>query len=153
MILDSVKSFEKYQTLHVGFDKVYKFMKDNDLHNLEEKRYEIDGENVFCTVSKQNLKNPEEGKLEVHDSYIDIHLLLEGSETFGIKDRRECVEQSVAYDEARDIAFFDDEPENFIVLGVNNFIILFPADAHAPLLGGGECKKIVFKVKVESSHK
>jgi uncharacterized protein, YhcH/YjgK/YiaL family len=149
MILDSVKSFEKYKELQNGFEKVYKFIKDNDIHSLEEKRYEIDGENVFCTISVQKLKSPDEGKLEVHDSYIDIHLLLEGSETIGIKDRRECNDQLGEYDEAGDIAFFNDEPANYVVLGPDNLAIVFPADAHAPLLGSGECKKIIFKVKIE----
>ena len=34
------------------------------------------------------------------------------------------------------------------MLGPGNMAILFPADAHAPLLGSGRCRKIVFKVKI-----
>ncbi len=146
MILDSVRSFEKYRTLQEGFDKVYQFIKKNDLHALEEGKYEIDGEKVYCTVWKGPAKGLEPPKLEVHDSHIDIHVLLEGSETMGIKDRRRCSSEDREYDEATDTAFLSGEPENYVVLGTDNLAIVFPADAHAPLMGEGEIKKAIFKV-------
>ena len=34
MIIDSVKSFEKYKTLVPGFDKVYDFLRGNKLQEL-----------------------------------------------------------------------------------------------------------------------
>ena len=37
-------------------------------------------------------------------------------------------------------------------MGVNNLAIIFPADAHAPLLGAGNYKKAVFKVHVGSNR-
>ena len=52
MILDSLKSFEKYQTLQDGFDKVYQFIRKNNLHTLEAGTYEIDGKRVWCTISE-----------------------------------------------------------------------------------------------------
>ena len=42
MILDSLKSFEKYQTLQEGFDKVYQFIRKNNLHTLEEGKHVIE---------------------------------------------------------------------------------------------------------------
>ncbi len=148
MILDSLKSFEKYQTLHEGFDKVYQFIKKNDLHTLEAGEYEIDGKKVYCKIWSGELKGLETPGLEVHDSYIDIHVLLDGSETVGIKDRSKCSSDGTAYDEGNDITFYDDEPENYVVMGVDNLAVIFPADAHAPLMGEGDCKKAIFKVHV-----
>ena len=152
MILDSLKSFEKYQTLQDGFDKVYQFIRKNNLSTLEAGTYEIDGKRVWCTVSEGELKDVEEAKLEIHDSYIDIHVLLEGSETIGLKDRSKCNTDNTKYQEADDIAFLEEEPENYVVMGVNNLAIIFPADAHAPLLGAGNYKKAVFKVHVGSNR-
>lgn len=148
MIVDSLESFEKYCDIEDGFQKVYSFIKSHKLTELEEGEYEIDGRRVYCTVWSGELKSPEEAKLEVHDSYIDIQLLLEGAETIGHKDRRKCNATDVEYDEVKDIAFFEEDPDNYIVLGPGNMAILFPADAHAPLLGSGRCRKIVFKVKI-----
>jgi biofilm protein TabA len=153
MILDSVQSFEKYNSLEEGFRKVYDYIRKNDLHSLAEGKYDIDGNNVYCTVWSGKLRAIEEAKLEVHDSYIDIQVLLEGSETIGIKDRMRCNAMGVDYDGLKDIAFFDEEPENYVVLGPDNMAIIFPADAHAPLLGSGECKKIIFKVKITNKVK
>ena len=84
MILDSLKSFEKYQTLQEGFDKVYQFIKKNNLFSMEPGQYDIDGKKVYCTISEGELKNVEDAKLEIHDSYIDIHVLLDGSETIAL---------------------------------------------------------------------
>jgi len=152
MILDSLKSFEKYKTLQEGFDKVYQFIKKNDLYSLEPGQYDIDGKKVYCTISEGELRDVEDAKLEIHDSYIDIHVLLEGSETIGIKDRSKCNTDNTKYQEADDIAFLEDEPENYVVMGTGNIAVIFPADAHAPLLGTGNFKKAVFKVHVGSNR-
>ena len=152
MILDSLKSFEKYQTLQEGFDKVYQFLKKNDLYSMECGKYEIDGKKVYCTISEGELRDVEEAKLEIHDSYIDIHVLLDGSETIGIKDRSKCNGDNTKYQEADDIAFLEDEPENYVVLGIGNIAVIVPADAHAPLLGSGSYKKAVFKVHVGTNR-
>ncbi|MEF9930804.1 MAG: YhcH/YjgK/YiaL family protein [Bacteroidales bacterium] len=150
MILDSLKSFEKYQTLQEGFDKVYEFIKKNDLSKLETGEYEIDGKKAYCKIWQGELIGLEPQELEVHDSYIDIHVLLSGAETIGIKDRAKCVTSNTTYDEGADITFIKEDPENYIVMGVNNIAIIFPADAHAPLLGEGPCKKAIFKVIVRT---
>ena len=152
MILDSVKSFEKYKTLVPGFDKVYDFLRNNKLQELAEGKHEIDGKNVYCTIFYGDLKGIENCPLEVHDSYIDIHVIIEGIETIGIKDRCLCDDQSanVKYKEEEDIAFLnDDTPDSYVSIGANNLAIIFPADAHAPLMGEGTIKKAVFKVMVE----
>lgn len=152
MILDSLKSFEKYQSLQEGFDKVYQFIRKNNLQQLPAGSYEIDGKRVYCDIVEGELKNIEDAKMEIHDSYIDIHVLLEGSETIGLKDRGKCDTENSKYSEATDIAFVNDEPENYVVLGVNNLAIIFPADAHAPYLGSGKFKKALFKVHVGSNR-
>ena len=131
---------------------MYQFIKKNDLYSMECGKYEIDGRKVYCTISEGELRDVEEAKLEIHDSYIDIHVLLSGSETVGIKDRSKCNGDDTKYQEADDIAFLEDEPENYVVLGVGNIAIIFPADAHAPLLGTGSYKKAVFKVHVGTNR-
>lgn len=148
MIIDSVKSFERYITLHKGFEKVYKFLKDNNIFELPEGEYEIDGKIVYCTVSDGMGRGFEDYQLEVHDAYIDIHLLLSGTETIGFKDRSKCESDNASYDEIKDIALLPDEAEVFVTLGEGNFAVCFPRDAHAPLLGAERIKKAIFKVKV-----
>ena len=68
MILDSLKSFEKYQTLQDGFDKVYQFIRKNNLSTLEAGTYEIDGKRVWRTGSEGALKRDARAARGIHDT-------------------------------------------------------------------------------------
>ena len=50
MILDSLKSFERYITLHERFGKVYEFIKSHDLHSLEDGKHVIEEDNIWSGV-------------------------------------------------------------------------------------------------------
>lgn len=47
----------------------------------------------------------------------------------------------------KDIRFFDDEPETFYTLRPGQFTIFFPEDGHAPMIGEGNVRKIIVKVR------
>ncbi len=148
MVIDSVKSFENYVKLHKGFEKVYEFLKSNDLHTLPVGKVAIEPNDIWCSIWEgKGFDLEHRTKLEVHDSFIDIHILLDGAETMGFKNRTLCDATHTKYNEADDIAFFDDEPEVYVSNGVDNFIIVFPTDAHAPLISDGYIKKAIFKVR------
>ena len=126
MILDSVKSFERYQSFHKNFDKVYKFIRTNNMAAMEDGRYEISGKDVYVSISSEELRG-DDAPMEVHDSYIDIHVVLEGIETYGIKDRSKCIEDDARYDDEKDIAFLaNDVPDNYVSVGAGNFVVIFP---------------------------
>ena len=148
MIVDSVKGFEKYKGLHEKFGKVYEYIRKNDLQAMAPGEYEIDGPGVRCTIEEKEAKGFDDIKLEVHDVFIDIHILLEGNETIGFRDRGQCVGSILNYDEGRDVAFPEEAPEVYVNLDPGNLVICFPSDAHAPLLGNGRIKKAIIKVKV-----
>jgi YhcH/YjgK/YiaL family protein len=147
MIIDSLTGLERYFSLNPHFEKVYKFLRSQPIDELADGRYDIDGDNAYMTVSTHEGKNPEEVLLEVHDSYIDIQLPLEGIETFGWRDRMYCEEIAQPYNEAEDITCFAEEAAAFFTVAPPNLVIFFPTDAHAPLIGNGTLKKIVVKVK------
>lgn len=149
MILDSIKSFEKYISLHKSFGKVYSFLRENDLHKIAEGKHIIEENNIWCTVSSTAGKGLEElAPLEVHDSFIDIHVVLEGTETMGFRDRAKCNGDDIKYDDSTDTAILAEEPEAFISYSDDNFVLCFPQDAHAPMMGNGIIKKAVFKVRL-----
>jgi YhcH/YjgK/YiaL family protein len=43
---------------------------------------------------------------------------------------------------------FHDEADTFFQLTNGQFAIFFPEDVHAPMIGEGEIKKLVIKVKI-----
>ena len=149
MIIDSILSFERYNDLHSGFSKVYDFIRKHDLHSLESGKYVIEANNIWCEVSESEAKDPDNAQLLVHDSFIDIHLVLEGTEIIGYKDRSKCSGDNAEYDEAMDVAVLKEEPEVFVSCSDGNFVICFPRDAHAPLMGEDKIKKALFKVRCE----
>ncbi len=148
MILDSVKGFERYTKMHARFEKAYEFMRSSDFSKMEPGEYPIDGKDIYCKVWAGDAKGIEIPKLEVHDTYIDIHVLIEGEETIGHKDRSKCSAEEIVYNDADVIAFFDDAPDNFISMTPGNAVLFFPHDAHAPLIGTGKIKKAVLKIRM-----
>ena len=146
MIVDSLKGFERYLNLHGRFAAAYEFLKKNPPGSLEGGEYPVKGREVYCTVWEGEAKGLDLPKLEVHDSYIDVHILIEGTETIGYRDRGRCNGDDIPYDSDKDIAFLEEEPESFVTLGPGNIAIVFPYDAHAPLIGTGKIKKAVIKV-------
>lgn len=148
MIVDSLRGFERYINFHPRFEKAYTYMLKTKLAELEPGEYPIVGKEIYCKIWEGECKGLEIPQLEVHDTYIDIHLVLSGTETIGTRDRSRCVGDNIPYDEKNDVAYLDESPENFISLGEENLAVIFPHDAHAPLIGEGHVKKAIFKIKM-----
>jgi YhcH/YjgK/YiaL family protein len=148
MIIDSLLGLERYLSMHPGFEKAFQFLRRQPLEALAEGRHVIDGENVYATVSEGPGKAPEAAKLEVHDSHIDIQVLVKGVESMGWSDRRHCKAIHTAYSEEQDMTLYDDQPDVFFTLEPEHIAIFFPFDAHAPMIGSGVIRKIIVKVKI-----
>ena len=65
----------------------------------------------------------------------------------GFRDRAKCLGVNVEYNAEKDVAFLKEEPEAYISYGDDNMVICFPQDCHAPLIGDGEVRKAVFKIR------
>jgi len=146
MILDVLEKVNSYSTLHKGFSKAFEFLLRPDLKELPEGKYEIDGERVYAMVSKESGRNREDALLETHEKYIDIQLVLAGTDTMGWKSKSLCKKPSTAYDQEEDIQYFADEPDTWIATKSGAFVIFFPEDAHMPLISSGQLHKVVVKI-------
>ena len=94
----------------------------------------------------------EAAKLEAHRHYIDIQIPLGGSEGYGWRPTQELTQSVAGYQAERDVEFFHDPASAHIHVRPGEFLILFPEDAHAPLIGNeAEIKKLVFKIAVNPS--
>lgn len=146
MILDSIQNAERYYALHPHFKRVFDYLRSTDVKALEEGRHDIDGDNLFVNVSSLELRPLDAAHLEAHNRYIDIQVVIEGEEHFGWSERKDCTMPEDAFDEERDIIFYGDKPQTFYKVRAGQFTILYPEDAHAPMLGDGRVKKLIFKV-------
>lgn len=114
---------------------------------MDNGRYVVDGDDIIMTISECDLRTIDEAPLEAHNEYIDIQIVMYGNETYGVADRNVCKNSKGGYDIKRDIEFYDDNFYNIIKLAIADFVIFFPEDAHAPLIGHGKVKKAIFKIK------
>lgn len=149
MIVDRLDRVDLYFGMHPAFEKVFKFLREENLSELLPGRYDIDGDHLFYKVSKGPGRTRTESRLETHRKYIDIQYVISGVDEMGWRTASECRIVDVPYDKDRDVIYFQDEPESWKVVPAGSFAIFFPQDAHAPLVSGGVIHKVVFKVAVE----
>jgi YhcH/YjgK/YiaL family protein len=149
MIIDTLTNAEKYLCVHPLFAKAYEYIKSVNLSAIEEGNYEISDE-LRAIVSDKNGRSLSEsiGKFECHNKHIDIQLCINGKEQIGWKPRECCIHKKDEYDVAKDVTFYEDEPDTYFYLTQNQFVIFFPEDVHAPMIGDGMIKKMVIKVKI-----
>jgi len=132
--------------------KAFKFLKSNDLTKLELKRYDIEGDNLFATVSEYQSKNEESAKFEAHRKYIDIQYVISGKEIMNLAPISTLKDVLTPYDAVKDIEFITVSKVVNYKASPSNFFIFFPDDAHRPGLKDGlnsPVRKIVIKVKVD----
>ena len=149
MIIDTVTNAPKYSSLHPLFAKAFDYIKQNDIANLPDGVSEI-SEGLKLIVNTANGKTAEASlaKFECHDKNIDIQVCVRGLETIAWKPREKCLTQNGAYNPEKDVRFFSDAPDMDFQLTDGQFAIFYPEDVHAPMIGDGEIKKLVFKVKI-----
>lgn len=134
------------------WDKAFAFLKDNDLSKLDVKRFDIDGDNLYATVSEYMTKNEEDTKFEAHRKYIDIQHVITGAEQMSITPLSDRKEELVAYDPTKDVEFLTVNRTASYEATPDKFFIFFPSDIHRPSVKIGENKnvrKVVIKVKID----
>ncbi len=149
MILDSIKNAELYYSISPRLERAFDYLRSTDLAALEVGRHEIDGNDIFVNIMEPELKTPSDAKLEVHNVFADIQVLITGDEEgFGWSERKDVKEPIADFDAEKDVQFFNDKAQTIYTLRPEQFTILLPEDAHAPMIGEGKVKKAIFKVRL-----
>lgn len=149
MILGSLQNSERVEKLYPAFKKILSFIKTHNCAELPTGRIELDGEKVFLNVDDATLRKQDEQVLEVHRKYIDIHFPITDDEIVGWRDLASINVDSLApFDTEKDFAFYPQAAKTYFTVQPGEFYIMFPEDAHAPIIGEGYLRKIVAKVMV-----
>lgn len=112
-------------------------------------RIELDGDRLFINNVNPQCVTAAEQVLEVHRRYLDVHILLEGEETIGWSPLAELKEEKQAYDAEADCALYTDRPSTYVTLRPGQWLIAWPEDAHAPVIGQGKIRKLIAKVRID----
>ncbi|MDR2475150.1 MAG: YhcH/YjgK/YiaL family protein [Bacteroidales bacterium] len=148
MIVSSLDCSERYESLHPLFKQAFDFLKTTDSFTDCGKTVLTEAKS-HVTISKQPAKGYGKTKLETHNRYIDIQMVLDGEELIACERREMCFSEG-EYDAEKDITFYNDDCSFYVRLHPREFVIFFPEDAHAPLSGEdlGLIKKAVVKILI-----
>lgn len=148
MILTNLQNFKRYTSLHPMFEKVAEALANTDFMKEELGRIEICGDELFINNVQPTCVAQEEQPLEMHIDYIDIHVLLEGKEAIGYKATEEVEVYSQEYNKEGDCALTKEAATSVVNLLPGDMCIVYPEDAHAPIIGEGQIRKLIVKVKL-----
>ncbi len=143
MITDNLKNLKKY---NIVSEKVADFLMSLSA-KTQAGHYEID-DTAYANVDIYNTKK--NCKFEAHKKYIDVQMLLEGTEELDYISV-DGLNITEAYDEKRDVMFFQnpEKTPDTLQLEPFKFALIYPYEAHRPQMGNGQqVKKVVVKIAV-----
>lgn len=147
MIVDKLSNIHLYKQLLNHFDSGLNAI-ESQMEKLEVGRYEFEG--GFFLVQKGETKPMSEGHYEAHKKYVDIQIVMKGSEEVAWADIADLTEV-VPYDAQKDALYLDGNTDQNIMISEGMFYIAFPHDGHRPVRHTERCQaftKIVLKLPV-----
>jgi biofilm protein TabA len=149
MIIDTLTNAEQYYSLHKNFKVAFEFLNSTDLAALPDETIVLtDGIKIIVSINESRIAETAIKSFECHNQNIDIQVLIRGNEAMGWKPRNHCQNIVSPYSEEKDYMFFEEPADTFFSLQEGQFVIFFPEDVHAPLIGEGSIKKLVVKVRI-----
>lgn len=147
MIFDTLENLNQYAGMFENLDKAISFIEQTDLASLGDGRTDIDGDNVYVTVSEAQTSPAEGRPFETHSRYMDLQIVLSGTELgeVALGDLAEVQ----PYDEAADCALWNAQTSCGLVLSEGRFAVYMVEEPHKPgirAVGCDSVRKAVFKI-------
>lgn len=150
MIVGKIRDIGMYKGISKNLDTAIDSILKEEYKTAPIGKTVIDGDNVFFSSQAiESTKDYEESLFETHKKYIDIQMVTEGSEGFGVLLSDEGLEVNKPFNYETDFGTFKKYPETIFNLVPGEFIIFFTDEPHMPCLKVGEknsIKKVVYKV-------
>jgi len=138
-----------YRGIHPNLDLALEHITPEFLASVGPERVELKGGDVYATRFTYETVPEEESFFEAHKKYLDIHIMVDGSEGVEIAPPEALREFDRA--EASDFYAYRGDGHYRIVLSPGDFLVVFPNDAHRikmRLDRPETVSKVVFKVRV-----
>ena len=116
MIVSDLKHSERIESLHPLFKTLFEYVKSHDLLHADTGRIELDGDRLFINNVAAEGVPAERQPLEAHRDYIDVHILLEGSERIGWKSIDDVRNVTKPYDAEADCALYTEPASAYVDL-------------------------------------
>lgn len=131
MIFDKIENINLYKNTHSRFAKAFEWVEANDLNSLKiGEKVEIDGDDIYIKRYAYNTIHESEDSYEGHKKYIDIQIMLTGSETIQYAFLTGDEKVTLPYIDAKDKYKVDTKKEGELLFSENTFVIFFRHDLH-----------------------
>lgn len=149
MIFGNINHLKEYPFLEKQIQECFAYAKEHDLASYEKGSHEIDGDRLFVNIVEYATTIPEERFWEAHKKYLDVHLMIHGTEQIDLNfiqnmDVKEFVEKD-------DFLPMDGDKNSSVILRDGDFLICYPSDGHRTAVevnGSKQIKKAIFKVRI-----
>jgi len=132
-----------------GIFECFNYAKENNLSAYDRGCHEIDEKRIFVNIVEYETVKPEDRFWEAHREYLDVHLMLEGTERIDLNFIQNMdVKEYAAKD---DFLSMDGEKNGSVILKPGDFLVCYPTDAHRTAVAADKqenIKKAIFKVKI-----
>lgn len=149
----SAKDFSYSKNLQIAFN----FINEKGLEGLlalpEGKTVIKEDGEVYLNRSSYVGKEFKDAKIEGHEKWLDIQIVLANEEQIGYVDKRKFNESNITipYNEAKDKTNYEGKLDALITTAAGYFVLVFPNDLHKPCIKVNDQKieKAVIKVKID----
>ena len=138
-----------YLGIHPNLDMALERINDRFLSGVGCERQELKGGDVYATRFTYETVPEEESFFEAHRKYLDIHIMVDGSEGVEIAPPEGLTEFDRT--EASDFYAYRGPASYKLTLSPGDFLVVFPNDAHRikmQLNTPETVSKVVFKVRI-----
>ncbi|WP_162499816.1 YhcH/YjgK/YiaL family protein [Mucilaginibacter terrigena] len=147
--VNAVEFYKQYHANKAVWDKVFKFLSEQNLDTLSTGKHPIDGDNAYASVTEAPSKELDKAGWESHRKYIDLQYVIKGKERIDFIDINKAT-VTKPYSDTNDAANYSAEGTQYTAEpGI--FFLFFPQDVHRPNIkvdGYDVVKKLVIKIKV-----
>ena len=149
MIIDKIENAVKYLPDNENGQAVAEFIATTDFNSLPAGKHDIYGD-AYVNVMEYDTKPVESVALEAHVRYVDLQLIISGSESalYAVKGDQPVI---TAYDSEKDCAFYGEDSYRTYTVHTGEFALLFPEHLHqfgVALAAPEKVRKAVFKIPV-----
>ena len=152
MIISSLTSLNFKVGLPKVIAEVCDYLNTLDLNALENGRHDINDQ-IYMNVMEPETAEPSSKKAELHHEYLDVQVLIRGTENIEVGANYPDLSKYESYNEADDYQLCADVGDKFtITMKPKMFAVFYPYEPHKPccVVNGKteKIKKLVVKVPV-----
>ena len=148
MIIDKLENFRYYQRCVPELWDAVRFAERAQKGRLAVGRYPVG--KGFAFVQEGQTRGFEEADFETHNKYLDVHILLEGSEMWEYADKSD-LQVKTPYDPETDIEWLEGHGDR-LHMKPGKFYLVYPTDGHKPCCHDNmpeSYRKVVVKIKID----